>query len=107
MSLTVRELPLAKRDKEVIYHWLHERSPAGAASWLRAYDSTVDRLKEDARSFGEALENKDCDFSIQQALFKTPRGRVYRAIFAIEGDVVYILRVRGPGQAPVDPKELT
>jgi hypothetical protein len=68
MSFIVRELPLAKRDKEAIFHWLQERSPAGAASWLRAYDFTMDRLKEDARSFGDAgdaLENQDCELSVQ------------------------------------------
>jgi plasmid stabilization system protein ParE len=106
MSFTVRELPKAKQDKHDIFHWLHERSPAGAIAWLDAYDALVDRLKGDARSFGEALENKDCEASIKQGLFKTSRGRVYRAVFLIEADDVYVLRVRGPGQAPIDPKEI-
>ena len=106
MSFTVRELPKARDDKRSIFHWLHERSPAGAAAWLDAYDSLVERLQRDARSFGEAPENQDCDFDVRQALFKTSRGRVYRALFFMEGQDVYILRVRGPGQALVAPEEI-
>jgi plasmid stabilization system protein ParE len=107
MSFTVRELPKARLDKQSIFRWLHQRSPTGAATWLRAYDALVERLEQDAHSFAVAPENKDCDFHVQQALFKTRRGRVYRVLFFIQGEEVYILRVRGPGQAPVNPEEMT
>jgi plasmid stabilization system protein ParE len=106
MSLTVRELPKAKQDKRSIFRWLDERSPAGAAAWLDAYDALIERLKQDAPSFGKAPESQDCDFEVSQGLFKTRRGRVYRALFFIEGQDVYILRVRGPGQAPVTPEDI-
>ena len=106
MSFVVRELLKAKQDKQSIFHWLHERSPTGAASWLGAYDDLLNRLKRDAHSFGEAPENQDCQFNVRQALFKTRRGRVYRALFFIEVEDVYILRVRGPGQAPVSPEDI-
>jgi hypothetical protein len=106
MSFSVRELPKAKSDKHSIFCWLNERSPAGAAAWLDAYDSLMERLKQDTNSFGLAPENQDCDFDVRQALFKTRRGRVYRALFFIEGHDVYILRVRGPGQAPVRPEDI-
>jgi hypothetical protein len=43
---------------------------------------------------------------VRQALFKTRRGRVYRALFFIESTDVFILRVRGAGQAPVLPNEI-
>ena len=79
MSFTVRELPKAKHDKQSIFRWLSNRSPAGAAGWLDAYDSLLERLKHDAASFGLAQESPDCDFDVRQALFKTRCGRVYRA----------------------------
>ena len=106
MTFTVRELPKAKQDKRSIFRWIHERSPMGAESWLLAYDSLIERLQDDSRSCGEAPENADCELFVQQALFKTQRGRVYRALFFVEGDEVYILRVRGPGQAPVSPEDV-
>jgi plasmid stabilization system protein ParE len=106
MSFVVRELPKARQDKDSIFRWLADRSPAGALAWLDAYDSLVDRLRHDAASFALALENADCELEVRQGLFKTRRGRVYRTLFFIEGEEVFILRVRGPGQAPVVPQEL-
>jgi hypothetical protein len=41
-------LPKAKQDKENIFRWISERSPAGAAAWLNAYDALMDRLKHGA-----------------------------------------------------------
>jgi plasmid stabilization system protein ParE len=106
MTFIVRELPKAKHDKSSIFHWLHERSPEGAAAWLDAYDSVIERLNQHAASFGLAPESQDCEFDVRQALFKTRRGRVYRALFFIDCRDTYILRVRGPGQAPVSPDEI-
>jgi hypothetical protein len=104
MSFAVRELPKAKQDKSSIFRWLHERSPTGAAAWLDAYDSLVERLKQQAPSLELAPESQDCDLEVRQALFKTRRGRVYRALFFIEASNLYILRVRGPGQAGDAPR---
>jgi len=106
MKFVVRELSKAKSDKFEIFRWLHDRSPAGAARWLRSYDLLTARLQANPHSFSEALEAKDCEFAVKQALFKTPKGRVYRVIFFIEGNNVFILRVRGPGQAPIKPVDL-
>jgi plasmid stabilization system protein ParE len=105
-ELAVRELSKARQDKESIFRWLHERSPSGAASWLRAYDALIDRLARDPASFGEAPERKDCEIDVRQALFKTRRGRVYRALFFLDGETVYVLRVRGPGQSPVESPDM-
>jgi hypothetical protein len=102
----VHELPKAKADKRFIFKWLFERSPRGAGAWLDAYDDILRRLESHAGSFGEALEDKDCQLDVRQAFFKTRRGRVYRVLFFIEEADVYVLRVRGPGQAPVEANEL-
>lgn len=102
MRFVVRELQRAKADKRRIFEWLHEHSHRGAAAWLAAYDRTVEYLKTRADTFSEADENAELDLDVRQALFKTRRGRVYRVLFMIEQQEVFILRVRGPGQGPVD-----
>jgi hypothetical protein len=107
MSFSVLELPKAKRDKRSIFKWLHAHSPTGAASWLDAYDGTLERLSRDATMFAEASESREFEERIQQALFKTRRGRVYRALFYVEGANAYVLRVRGPGQAAVVPDDIS
>ncbi len=107
MNFTVHELSRAKADKRHILRWLLERSPQGGKAWLKAYDDALVTLAENADSFSEALENKDCPLlEVKQTFFKTRRGRVYRLLYFVEGSDVYVLRVRGPGQAPVDPQEL-
>ena len=50
ISFLVRELPKATQDKEQIFHWLYERSGAGAIAWLDVYDSLAERLKQDVAS---------------------------------------------------------
>jgi plasmid stabilization system protein ParE len=106
MSFKVHELHRAQADVRSIVRWLAERSPQGAEAWLRAYDEMILRLEKHESSCGPAHEHDDCEFDVRQALFKTRRGRVYRALFFIDGQDAYILRVRGPGQAPVNPNEL-
>jgi hypothetical protein len=101
MKFTVYELPKAKFDKDHISKWLFERSPQGAANWLNAYDEMVERLQREADTLAVAQENNDLDLEVREILFKTERGRRYRAVFHVDGANVYILRVRGPGQSPI------
>lgn len=107
MTFTVRELPRAKSDKHHIVAWLFERSPRGAEAWLDAYDRMAERLRVAADTLSSAQESKDLALEVKQILFKTRHGRVYRALFHIDGRDVFILRVRGPGQAPIAPDDLT
>jgi plasmid stabilization system protein ParE len=106
MNFAIHELPKAKADKRYIFEWLIERSRRGAEAWLDAYDDILRTLEDRAASFGQALENEEFDFEIKQAFFKTKRGRVYRILFFIEDADVYVLRVRGPGQASVEPSDM-
>ena len=107
MSFAVHELPRAKEDKRQIVEWLLERSRPGAAAWLTAFDDAVERLEQNADSYGDALENADCPLvDVRQLLFRTRRGRVYRIVFFIEQTEVFVLRVRGPGQPSLKPDEI-
>jgi hypothetical protein len=104
MKFNVHELTKARADKRQIFEWLLEHSQRGAGAWLDAYDDILCKLATHAPSFGEAHENADFQLEVKQAFFKTRRGRVYRILFFI--DDVYVLRIRGPGQAPVDPTDV-
>ena len=66
----------------------------------------VERLRMTADTLPLAHESQDLDLEVRQILFKTKRGRIYRAVFHLAGADVYILRVRGSGQAPIGPEEL-
>jgi plasmid stabilization system protein ParE len=106
MKFKVVALRRADVDVRHITRWLLQKSPSGALSWLRAYDRLISQLQENAGSYPAALENSDSSVALKEALFRTRRGKTYRAIFAIAGDEVRILRVRGPGQPPLQDDEV-
>jgi plasmid stabilization system protein ParE len=106
MKFNVVALRRADADVRHVTGWIAERSLPGAEAWLEAYEQLVARLAEQADSFAAALEDSDCNVPLKQALFRTRHGRTYRAVFTIVGDEVRILRIRGPGQPPLQDDEL-
>ncbi len=106
MTFRVKALRKAEADIRSITNYLYERSPQGAEAWLNAYRRARTRLADNATIYGNADENEHFDIDVKQALFKTRYGRVYRLLFTIVDDEVRILRVRGSGQAAVEPYEL-
>lgn len=105
MNRTVIVLPAAKEDLYGILAWIKHRSPAGAKEWFRAWNDALQRLEREPLP-GKAPEDADHDLEIRQLLFKTRRGRVYRAMFTIRDDHVVVLRIRGPGQDLLSSDEL-
>jgi plasmid stabilization system protein ParE len=106
MKYNVISLRRADDDVRHITRWIAERSLQGTDSWLDAYEQLLSRLAEQADSFPAALEDPECNVPLKDALFRTARGHNYRAVFTIVGDEVRILRVRGPGQPPLQDDEL-
>jgi plasmid stabilization system protein ParE len=106
MKYRIQMLRRAHADFASTVAYLYERSPQGAAAWVNAFEKANARLAGAADSCSEADENYRFDIDVKQMLFKTRRGRVYRLIFTIVDDEVRILRVRGPGQASVNPDDV-
>jgi len=98
--------PVAAEDLRQLFLWIAERPPEGADRWYRQWLKAVESLQRNPLVYGLAPESDYVDVDIRQVLFRTRQGRTYRALFSIEGDVVRILHVRGPGQAPVSRDEL-
>ncbi len=105
-SASIVVMPRAAMDTDHIFEWLRSRSPRGALAWLDALDANFERLKTDYDSMGKAPESELLGELLYQSLFKTRRGRTYRLIYLVDGNRVVILRVRGPGQPPLESDEL-
>jgi plasmid stabilization system protein ParE len=103
-----RVIVLAKADRDVrsIFAWLWSRSPKGAERWLAALESVKEKLTEDPVRLPLIPENVRSSHELRPMLFKTRRGRVYRAIFTIVGEEVRVLRVRRPAQRPIRGRDL-
>jgi plasmid stabilization system protein ParE len=104
----VRILPRAEQDAAHIFAYISEHSPDGAIRWWEAFECAIAALgSSNSEAYSIAPENDLTDLTLRQFLFKTRRGKTYRGIFTVVGAEIRVLRVRGPGQAPVDPEDLT
>jgi plasmid stabilization system protein ParE len=91
----------AQRDIREISQWIVMHSRPGAMRWLDELEKVVDRLADAAESYALADESRWLPFPVREISFRTPKGRRYRAIFAIDGNRVDLLSIRAPGQPPV------
>ena len=106
MSFAVSLTDGAKSDIAAILFWIRERSPMGAVAWNRSFQAVLDDIRERADRFGASPECDDHSELIRQAIFKTRRGRPYRALFIVRGQDAFIVHVRGPGQNILSAGEL-
>ncbi len=106
MRFSLRILPRAENDAQHIFDYIANRSPEGALRWWDALQQAAWKITENPQGYGYAPENSLSHFDLRQFLFKTRRGRTYRGVFAIVNDQIRILRIRGPGQAPLDEDEM-
>jgi len=96
----------ARRDVNRILCWLALRSPRGAANWYKAFWTAAVRIADDPESFPAADEAVQISADIRIGLFKTRQGRRYSILFEFDASEVRILRVRRPGQRPLQRRDL-
>jgi plasmid stabilization system protein ParE len=98
MSFEVILTDEAATNLRETFRWLEELSPQGAINWLNAFEEAKQRLEQSPESCGRAPENPFCERELRQILFKTRRGRLYRAIFYVQDQSVIVTHIRGPRQ---------
>jgi len=106
VSYSLHILPRAETDFVRIFYYIAERSPDGAERWREAFTARTKRIQQNPNSCGLAQEDSHFDFELRQLLFKTRYGHTYRAVYRVEDNDVYILRICGAGQAPLSPDEI-
>jgi plasmid stabilization system protein ParE len=106
MSRTLRIVERARSDVDDIFHWLVARSVQGAIFWYLAFRHAIEKIASSPKSFAEAAESYPLGRQFRQAPFKTRRGRDYRIVFEVSDTEIIVLRVRGPGQRPLRPRDL-
>jgi len=106
MSRILRIVERARSDVDHVFSWLGQRSIRGAVSWYLAFRVAMDKIASSPEMFAEAPESHPLARQLRQAPFKTRRGRVYRIVFEISDTEIVVLRVRGPGQAPLRSRDL-
>jgi hypothetical protein len=79
---------------------------AGDRLSARFYES-LPRLESNPFACGLDFENPASPEELRYLLFKVKKkGRKYRALFIVHGDVVKALTIRAPGERPVTPEDI-
>lgn len=97
MQYQVIITPSAKADIFEINTWLLENYPALAESWLWGISQAVTSLSKFPERCPVSAESEAFDVVVRQLLYgKKPN--VYRILFSIQEEKVYVLRVRSTKQ---------
>jgi plasmid stabilization system protein ParE len=83
----------AQADLRDAYLWIYRDSPVSAAHWREKLLNTIQSLSELPLRCELAAESDYFQREIRQLLYGKRRG-VYRILFTIEQDVIYILHIR-------------
>jgi plasmid stabilization system protein ParE len=86
----------AESELEGILEWLLYERRAGETG-LRWFQRLKDKISEFPERCALAPESRSLPFKMRQ-LFYGRKTRVYRVLFTITGNVVYILAIRRPRQ---------
>jgi len=93
MTFVVRISATAWAEVEEAYEWLAARSPRAAARWREALLEAIDSLETQPQRCALAPESETLGRDIWQLLHGKQRG-IYRILFEIRDDTVYVLSVR-------------
>jgi len=99
-------LPGAEQDVDFILAFLKSKSLPGANAWYARFQVALSSIQNDPLRFGVAPESSGHQRKVRQILFKTKRGRTYRALFVVVERTVYVIHVRGPNQRLLRQDEL-
>ena len=106
MTYSLRIHPLAEEDAERIVDYLAARSVQGALNWLDVYLDAQSTLRKSPLTFSVIADTVSTSRVYRQIFFKTKYGQRYRAVYAVEGSDVTILRLRIHGQQPLANDDL-
>lgn len=95
----------AKEDLRGYFEFAARRAPKTAARWLRRFETDLGKLALHPRGHGLAPENDLVPAEIRQLLFGK-RQNIYRALFTIDGNTVYVLHIRHAARDFARPEEL-
>ncbi|MCI0461970.1 MAG: type II toxin-antitoxin system RelE/ParE family toxin [Gemmataceae bacterium] len=105
MAHSVHVTARALREIDGALAWLSERSRAAAVRWHEQLMEAVRSLENNPERCALAPESEWFHGEIRQLLHGKRRG-VYRILFEVRGNTVYILRVRHSARALLEPGEL-
>jgi plasmid stabilization system protein ParE len=102
MAHAVRITNRALREIGEALAWISQQSRPAAVRWHRHLLEAVRSLEDTPERGGLAPESDWYPGEVRQLLYGKRQG-VYRILFEVRGDTVYILRIRHSAQALLEP----
>lgn len=93
MIYQVRLQPAAVEDLDGAYQYAAQNAPTPAARWLKRFQTALQTLEHNPERCPLAPENAKSRRILRQYLFGK-RPHVFRVIYTIEGNTVWVLRIR-------------
>lgn len=105
MAFQVEITPIAQIQIEQAYQWYRERNAEFADRWFRGLMNAIATLQEKPRRCPLAVEHDIFAEEVRQLLYGKAKN-IYRVLFTIRDDRVYVLYVRHSSQAPLTMDDL-
>jgi plasmid stabilization system protein ParE len=103
-SVRITRRALAEIDQAL--RWLRKKSPAAASRWYRRLLEAIHSLKDGPERCSLAPENDWYEGGELRQLLHGKRQGVYRILFEVRGNTVFILRIRHSAQDLLGPDDL-
>ena len=103
MTFRVETTAAAEQDADAILDWLLSQHAGDAGMrWFLALQEAIASLAEFPERCPLAPENSVFPFEVRQLLYgHIPH--VYRVLFTVEGETVYVLHIRHARRRPLKP----
>jgi len=102
MVFRVRLLDSAQADAAQIYERVTAAAPLHGPLWYNRLIATIETLGTFPKRCAYAPETDFFETEVRQLLFGR-KPNVYRVLFTIEENTVYVLRILGPRQQLIEP----
>jgi len=86
------------------FRWYAERSPAAARRWYQGLERALKTLESQPTQCPISEEDSEAlGREVRLKLYGRRRG-VYRILFAIDGETIWVLRIRHSARGPIEPE---
>ena len=95
----------AKHDLRMAYLYIRSRAPRAASDWRKRAIQSANSLAHHPERCPFAPESASFNEPIRQLFFGAGNRGIYRFLFVILGNSVYVLHVRHGSMLPLSPDE--
>jgi plasmid stabilization system protein ParE len=106
MIYHVRLQPAAVEDLDIAYQYAAQNAPVPAARWLERFQAAIQTLEHNPARCPLASENARSRRILKKYLFGK-RPNVFRVIYKIDGDTVWVLRIRRAQRRTLSAEDLS